>query len=129
KKCLNKMQEVGQQGRTVLFVSHNMAAVTRLCNRVILLSEGKVEADGPEDQIVSKYLTSGCGSSGFCEFPDPARAPGGDVARVCSVRVFNNEDRVTDFVDIRHPFSVEMEYEVIQPDRILTSHFGFLNER
>ncbi len=129
KKCLNKMQEVGQQGRTVLFVSHNMAAVTRLCNRVILLSEGKVEADGPADQIVSRYLTSGCGSSGSCEFPDPARAPGGDVARVCSVRVFNNEDRVTDFVDIRHPFSVEMEYEVIQPDRILTSHFGFLNER
>ena len=47
KKCLNKMQDVGQQGRTVLFVSHNMQAITRLCQRAILLEGGTMVQDGP----------------------------------------------------------------------------------
>src|SRR5262249_52772870 len=55
KKCLNKMQDVGQQGRTVLFVSHNMPAVPRLCERAILLEEGKVAADGPSPRVVNLY--------------------------------------------------------------------------
>src|SRR6185436_12730839 len=52
RKCLNKMQEVGQQGRTVLFVSHSMPAITRLCTRAILLHQGRVQADGPAAQVV-----------------------------------------------------------------------------
>src|SRR5688572_24550144 len=56
RKCLNKMQDVGQQGRTVLFVSHNMSAITRLCERTILLHEGQVLADGPSHKVVAKYL-------------------------------------------------------------------------
>ncbi|HEY0100879.1 MAG TPA: ABC transporter ATP-binding protein, partial [Pyrinomonadaceae bacterium] len=59
RKCLNKMQDVGQQGRTVLFISHSMAAITRLCQRAILLNEGQVIADGPSDRVVSTYLHSG----------------------------------------------------------------------
>jgi lipopolysaccharide transport system ATP-binding protein len=51
-KCINKMEDVSQQGRTVLFVSHNMSAVTRLCERTILLQEGKVADDGPSDRVV-----------------------------------------------------------------------------
>jgi lipopolysaccharide transport system ATP-binding protein len=47
RKCLDKMQDVGRHGRTVLFVPHNIPAVTRLCERAILLNEGKVVADGP----------------------------------------------------------------------------------
>ena len=58
KKCFNKMQDVGQQGRTVLFVSHNMPAITRLCQRAILLDGGRVLQDGPSHQVVSAYLNS-----------------------------------------------------------------------
>jgi lipopolysaccharide transport system ATP-binding protein len=56
KKCLGKMGEVAQHGRTVLFVSHNMAAVQALCKKALLLSHGKVQEIGPVNQVVQTYL-------------------------------------------------------------------------
>jgi len=56
KKCLGKMQNVAGQGRTVLFVSHNMAAVRSLCNKSILLNKGKIIAAGPTDSVLDQYL-------------------------------------------------------------------------
>ncbi len=63
KKCLNKMQDVGREGRTVFFVSHNMPAITRLCQRAILLNEGHILCDGPSHQVVGTYLNSGLGTT------------------------------------------------------------------
>jgi lipopolysaccharide transport system ATP-binding protein len=57
-KCLGKMEDVAGQGRTVLFVSHNMAAVARLCERAILFNSGRVEAEGPSEEMVARYLSS-----------------------------------------------------------------------
>jgi lipopolysaccharide transport system ATP-binding protein len=59
KKCLGKMGDVAQQGRTVLFVSHNMNAVQRLCPRAILLERGRLLADGPSEEIITRYWSSG----------------------------------------------------------------------
>lgn len=59
KKCLGKMGDVAKQGRTVLFVSHNMGAVASLCSRAIELSAGKVAAVGPAPEIVRHYLARG----------------------------------------------------------------------
>lgn len=57
KKCLGKMEEVTKtEGRTILFVSHNMAAVKRLCTRCVLLNKGKIESIGDNEQIINKYL-------------------------------------------------------------------------
>ena len=56
RKCLEKMEDAGKGGRTVLFVSHNMPAVTRLCPRTILLEGGSVLADGPSPEVVHAYL-------------------------------------------------------------------------
>ncbi len=58
KKCLGKMSGVAKEGRTIFFVSHNMPAVTRLCERVICLNEGKLCADGPSHEVVKAYLSS-----------------------------------------------------------------------
>jgi lipopolysaccharide transport system ATP-binding protein len=55
-KCLGKMSEVSRQGRTVLFVSHNMAAVESLCNRAILLEQGKIMDDSDTSQVIMNYL-------------------------------------------------------------------------
>lgn len=55
KKCLGKMDEVGREGRTVLFVSHNMMAIRQLCSRSILMNQGCVVADGRTDIIMQKY--------------------------------------------------------------------------
>jgi lipopolysaccharide transport system ATP-binding protein len=56
KKCLGKLGEVGGEGRTVIFVSHNMAAVTQICSRAILLEGGRVAEDGPVDDVVDSYM-------------------------------------------------------------------------
>lgn len=56
KKCLGKMKDVSGQGRTVLFVSHNMAAIQNLCDRAIYLKQGKVELSGEADKVIASYL-------------------------------------------------------------------------
>jgi lipopolysaccharide transport system ATP-binding protein len=63
KKCMGRMEEVGKEGRTVLFVSHNMGAVSELCNRAILLADGKLVADGSTTSVIEKYLQAGNKSS------------------------------------------------------------------
>ena len=127
KKCLNKMQDVGQQGRTVLFVSHSMPAITRLCERAILLDEGQIVEDGPSPQVVGAYLISGLGTTAVREWPDPNRAPGGEVVRLRAVRACTDNGRIADTVDIRSPLTVEMEYDVLKPGYILLPHFDFYN--
>jgi len=62
KKCLGKVSEVAGEGRTVLFVSHNMAAITRICRRALLLEDGNVSCDGPADAVVETYMSSITGS-------------------------------------------------------------------
>ena len=128
-KCLNKMQDIGQQGRTVLFVSHNMPAVTRLCERTILLHDGRVIEDGPSPQVVSAYLHSDLGTTAAREWPDAEKAPAGPVARLRAVRVRTEDGRITDTVDIRRQLSVEMEYEVLKSGQVLLPHFGLRNEQ
>lgn len=128
RKCLNKMQDVGQHGRTVFFVSHNMPAITRLCERTILLDEGRILQDGPSHKVVSTYLNAGSGTTAVREWPDPAKAPGSEVARLRAVRVRTEDGRTTDVVDIRQPVGIEMEYEVLKPGYVLLPYFHFFNE-
>lgn len=56
KKCIGRMTEIAKQGKTILFVSHNMAIVKRLCSRAILLDRGKIVADGSPDNVVKQYF-------------------------------------------------------------------------
>ncbi len=128
KKCLNKMEEVGEHGRTILFVSHNMSAVTRLCPRTILLGNGALLADGPSHKIVSIYMDSEKGTRAESQWPDLMKAPGDDLVRLCSVRVRSGEGRITEAVDIHSSVCIEMEYEVLQPGYGLFAYFHIHNE-
>jgi homopolymeric O-antigen transport system ATP-binding protein len=128
KKCLGKMQDVGKEGRTVIFVSHNMPAISRLCKRVILLNDGKILHDGPAHRVVSAYLQSGLGMTSAREYSDPKTAPGNDIVRVRAVRVRREDGQISDIADIRRPIGVEMEYEVLKPGHVLTPCYGFNNE-
>jgi lipopolysaccharide transport system ATP-binding protein len=127
KKCLNKMEDVGQKGRTVIFVSHNMPAITRLCHRAILLDEGRIMEDGPADQVVSNYLTSDLGTTASREWSNPEKAPTGAVARLRAVRVKDEEGTISEIFDIRKPIIFEMEYEILKPDYVLLPHFSLSN--
>jgi lipopolysaccharide transport system ATP-binding protein len=128
KKCLKKMEDVGQKGRTVIFVSHNMSAITRLCERAILLDNGRLVEDGPSQKVVRVYLTSESGSPAMREWNDPAKAPCGDVARLRAVRVRTEEGQITESVDICQPIGIEMDYEVLKSGRILMPHYHLYNE-
>jgi lipopolysaccharide transport system ATP-binding protein len=128
KKCLSKMQDVGRGGRTVLFVSHNMPAITRLCERAILLEEGRVLQDGASGEVVMGYLAAGLGTTAAREWTDPAKAPGSEIARLCAVRVRAEGGQVSDIVDIARPFAVEIEYHVLKSGYVLMPNFHFYNE-
>jgi lipopolysaccharide transport system ATP-binding protein len=129
RKCLSKMQAIGEGGRTVLFVSHDMTAVTRLCPRAILLDEGRVLRDGSSHDVVSAYLTSGLGTTAAREWPDPTRAPGNDIVRLHAVRIRDEDGNVTSTVDIRQPVGVEMEFEVLKDGHVLVPGYQFTNEQ
>ena len=128
KKCLNKMQEVGVAGRTVLFVSHNIQAVTRLCPRTILLDRGRLTADGPSESVVHTYLQTGLGVSAERRWPDPRSAPGNEVARLVAVRVRAEDGTVSAHVDIRRPVGIEMEFEVLEAGHVLVPNFHLYSD-
>lgn len=117
KKCLNKMQDVGKEGRTVFFVSHNMAAITRLCERTILLGDGCIQRDGPSHQVVSAYLQSGVGTTAVREWAELNKAPGNEIGRLCKVRVLDESGKVGDSIDIGESVRIEIEYHNFPNDR------------
>jgi lipopolysaccharide transport system ATP-binding protein len=129
RKCLNKMEEVGSQGRTVLFVSHSMPAVTRLCKRALLLNEGKLLAEGPAHTIVRTYLSRVSDSSiGERVWRNPQEMPGGEVARLCAVRMKREDDQIGNAVSISKTIEIEIEYDVLKPGYTLLPHFQLVNE-
>jgi lipopolysaccharide transport system ATP-binding protein len=128
RKCLDKMEDVSHQGRTVLFVSHNMAAITRLCPRAIMLEEGGVALDGPSSKVVTAYLDAGITVTAQREWPDIQRAPGDSDVRMRAVRVRNHEGQVSETIDIRHPAYIEIEYDVLRPGNRLSAGIICKNE-
>jgi len=128
RKCLGKMENVSQHGRTILFVSHSMAAVARLCKRVILLENGKLRMDGPVHQVISSYMSSNVGSSAVREWHDSTTAPQGEVVCLRAVRARRKDGTISDAMDIREPIRVEMEFEVKAGGYVLQPFFRFMNE-
>jgi len=128
KKCLAKIQDVAQEGRTVLFVSHSMESVTRLCPRAILLSQGRILADGPALELVSAYLQANVGITPEVEWKDPRTAPGNDVTRLRAVRIRDDRGATSDTLDIRRPVALEMEYDVLESGHVLAPNFHVFDE-
>lgn len=128
KKCMLKMGDVAHAGRTVLFVSHNMQAVTRLCSRCILLHAGQIKMDGPSTQVANAYLNTGVTTTAAREWSDITTAPGDEAVRLCGVRVRSVAGEVVDSTDIRESVGVELEYEVLAPGLQLLPHFALRNQ-
>lgn len=128
RKCLDKMEAVRQAGRTVIFVSHNMPAITRLCPRTILLEAGTVSFDGPSAEAVRLYLGSGTGTNATREWRDINEAPGNEIVRLRSIRVRDGKGQVCESIDIRSAVGLEMEYEVFEAGHVLVPTFHFFNQ-
>jgi lipopolysaccharide transport system ATP-binding protein len=128
KKCLGKMSEVASEGRTVLFVSHNMSAITRLCPRTILLNEGHILQDGPSHQVVNEYLHSDIGATSMRKWTDLSKSPGNDIVRLRAVYVCTKDGKIVEAVDIRKTVGIKIEYEVLKPGYVLVPNYYFFNE-
>ena len=128
KKCLGKMGQVARGGRTVLFVSHNMPAVTRICPRCIMLERGQLVQDGPSSKVIKLYLGSDIGSSSLRKWKNIGDRPGNEVTTLREVRVVTENGELSDTVDIRYPVGVAMEFEVHQSGYKLVPNFHFFNE-
>jgi len=110
KKCLGKMSELGKGGRTILFVSHSMPAMLRLCEQAILLDHGRVVTAGPTHAVVGEYLETDLGRTSERRWEDPSTAPGDDVVQLRSIRVVPAGGGQGDEVDVTEPIDVEIEY-------------------
>jgi lipopolysaccharide transport system ATP-binding protein len=128
KKCLGKMQTVASGGRTVLFVSHNMAAISRLCTRAILLSHGAVAADGPVSKVAAIYAGGTHGESPTeVDYRVRGQTPGSEHVRLLAARLLTDQPGVA-VVDIRRSFSVQLDYEVLTDRYPLHPNIHFFNE-
>ncbi|TAK44758.1 MAG: ATP-binding cassette domain-containing protein [Saprospiraceae bacterium] len=114
KKCLGKMGDISQTGRTVFFVSHNMSSILRLSKRVLLISKGTIENLGQPEKVVDSYFKIGTDSLSHREWINNQDAPGNDMIRIRSVRVINEHMQTIETVDIRKKTGIEIIFEQIQ---------------
>jgi lipopolysaccharide transport system ATP-binding protein len=114
RRCLGRMEDLGDAGRTVILVSHNMQTIAQLCDRAILLESGTVAADGPSSDVVAGYLQSVQGTGSSIAWPDAAVAPGDDLVRLRSMRVVDEEGETSSAVDVRRPVGVEIGFTVLR---------------
>lgn len=128
-KCLGKMKDVANSGRTVLFVSHNMGAVQHLCDRAILLNSGRITHDAPAAETVAAYLRSGQERQGARVWRDPIGAPGFDgIVTLRAIRALDAAGCINAVFDVGDPIVIEVEYEVSISKYSLNVHLYFRNE-
>jgi len=110
KKCLGKMNDVAQTGRTVLFVSHNMLAIDGLCTRALCLHDGKAILEGPPSFVTTTYLKHWLPQYTEVVYEDFASAPGHELMRLhrASARSLHAEDNCR--ITVHTPILVEFEY-------------------
>lgn len=129
KKCLGKMGDVSKEGRTILFVSHNMQVITRLCPRSILLDESRVVRDGNSHQVTSVYLQSGLGPTAKREWNNLPEAPGNEFVQLRSVRVVNSNSQIVEVQDIREPVGIEIVFDILKKEYPLIPHIALYNDQ
>jgi lipopolysaccharide transport system ATP-binding protein len=111
RKCLGRMRSIGESDRTVLFVSHDLAAVGRLCSRVLVFDAGRLVDDGPPEQVIPGFLHEAWELATGRTWSEE-EAPGGAAVRLRAIRVVDGEGKPTRVVDVREPAGIEMVFEV-----------------
>lgn len=127
KKCLGKMDDVAKEGRTVLFVSHNMAAVAQICERVLFLENGGLRLDGEPSSVVSFYLTSG--TTACASWRNPERHMGNADFCFSSAGVLSMENEPVTVIEFDEGFHLQIAYEVFCRIKSLSIVYQVLDSR
>lgn len=129
KKCIGKMQEASSaQGRTILFVSHNMVAVQSLCSRAISLEQGAIQATGLVREVVSGYLRQGAGTVPDRSWPDRDSAPGNEHVRLARIRIHAAAPEENDQITMADPVRLSVTYVRLKAGRRVHLTFHLINE-
>lgn len=113
RKCIGKMNEVANEGRTVLFVSHNLPVVRQLCQRGILLDDGKIVIDDRVEIALNTYINSGItGQNGQMIWDEGIADEGVDELSVYALRLRDQNGDVSGVLDYAQPYTIEIEYEL-----------------
>jgi lipopolysaccharide transport system ATP-binding protein len=125
---MQRMETLRQNGQTVVFVSHSMQAVARLCERAYWLDSGKLRAEGNVGDVVSAYLKEGFARAGEQQWPDSAFAPGDEVVRLRRARVSGPDGETASSINIGEGFHIECVYEVLTGGSVLFPVIRLFNE-
>ena len=126
KKSLGKMEEIANEGRTILFVSHSMMTISKLCKKVILLDEGKIQYQGSVDNVIGKYLNENDKTVSERKW-DKNSAPGDNYVRLTSVKILNQNLKVQNIFDYNSPVLIELDYKVLRNNSIITLGIQIFN--
>ncbi len=112
KKCLGKMEEVTKtSGRTILFVSHNIGAIAKLCDRSILIDKGRIVEMGKTAKVVDRYLHNAKLNAATTYHPDPGKS-----IQIMKITIHDGQAEPNARIQISDKISIEVEYEVRQPE-------------
>ena len=127
RRCLGRMEELGNAGRTVLFVTHQLPAVAQLCDRAIWVDSGQVVGDGRPAEVIANYLHQTHSAGTERVWPE-ASAPGNDLAKILSVRALPHEDMPPGVVDVRRPIGIEIGFKVLREGKPLFPKIKVLDQ-
>ena len=122
RKCIGKMKEVSsQKGRTILFVSHSMQAITHLCTQALLLQKGRITASGQPTHVVNQYFSVFHSHAWKREWQNNDEAPGNEFIRIQSVELIPELQDGQNQIDIRTPLTVRFRFYNNSPGIVLTT--------
>ena len=116
KKCLGKMSDVAKSGRTVLFVSHQMGAITTLCDRAILLEHGSVACIGGAAEVVARYLSAGAERSGYANLAEVPTRTGTGELRLTDIALRDSSGTLTPNFSIGDDITID--FGLVRKERV-----------
>ena len=130
KKCLGKMGDVADEGRTILFVSHNMQAIRQLCNRAILISSGKIVMDDESSKAIEHYLQNDNIVENTKSIEEIIRnLPPDSVFKLEGIALTQNGQRVGQVVENGKPLEIEIRYRVFEKTTGLRVYFDLIDDQ
>ena len=124
-KCLERMSQFGREGRTVVFVSHDLGSITQLCRRAIWLDHGQIQGDGPSEEIVQRYVRGSVGSLPRVDFtPDPT-----ERVQVLTADVADEEGRPVDHPERGEPLTFRVRFVVREPLPVVAFGLSIQDQR
>ena len=124
-KCLEKMSEFGREGRTVVFVSHDLGSITQLCRRAIWLDHGRIQEDGPSEEVVQRYVRGSVGDVPRADFtPDPTQR-----VQVLAAEVTDEHGRPLDHPERGQPLTLSVRFVVREPLPVVSVALSVQDQR